>query len=81
MSEGGSVSSALERYFTQRFLRAGAIHGISRMASLMNTGYRRYLGSEPYDFYPEPVKQFWRQVEKLKIPHPGRVVGQVRRSC
>ena len=71
------MKDALNQYAQKRFLRAGAIHGLSRMASLMNTAYKRYLGSDPYDFYPEPVKQFWRQVEKLRIPHPGRVVGQV----
>ena len=76
--EGGKgVEMALMRYAAQRFLRTGAIHGLSRFSSLMNTFYRRYLGDEPYDFYPEPVKEFWRNVAKAKIPHPGSVVGQI----
>lgn len=75
------VNGALMRYATRRFLRTGAIHGLSRMASIMNTTYKRYLGSDPYDFYPEPVKEMWRKVEELEIPHPGRVVGQVIPNC
>lgn len=71
------VNGALMRYATRRFLRTGAIHGLSRMASIMNTTYKRSLGSDPYDFYPQPVKEMWKKVEKLEIPHPGRVVGQV----
>mmetsp|Transcript_23817 Transcript_23817/g.66076 ORF Transcript_23817/g.66076 Transcript_23817/m.66076 type:complete len:552 (+) Transcript_23817:178-1833(+) len=71
------VGQALNQYCQKRFLRAGAIHGLSRLSSIMNTGYRPYLGSEPYDFYPEPLRKMWHSVEKLKIPHPGRVIGQV----
>lgn len=74
---GAPVNAALHGYAQKRFLRASAIHGLSRMASQMNTTYKRYLGSDPYDWYPEPVKAFWRAVETLRIPHPGRVVGQV----
>ena len=71
------VKMALMKYCGRRFLRTGSIHGLSRFSSLMNTVYRKYLGDEPYDFYPEPVREFWNQVAKLKIPHPGSVVGQI----
>jgi zeaxanthin epoxidase len=71
------VELALMRYATRRFLRTSSIHGLSRFSSLMNTFYRRYLGDEPYDWYPEPVKKFWESVSKLKIPHPGSVMGQI----
>jgi zeaxanthin epoxidase len=71
------VKAALMKYAGRRFLRTGAIHGLSRFSSLMNTVYRRHLGDEPYAFYPEPVQKFWNAVAKLKIPHPGSVVGQV----
>jgi zeaxanthin epoxidase len=43
----------------------------------MNTFYRRHLGDEPYDWYPEPVKNMWNTVAKAKIPHPGSVIGQI----
>merc|ERR1712013_386150 len=65
------VEARLRSYTTRRILRCGSIHGLSRMAALMNIVYRPYLGSNPYDFYPEPVQAFWLQVEKLRIPHPG----------
>ena len=71
------VRGALMKYAARRFLRTGAIHGLSRFSSLMNTVYRRHFGDEPYGFYPEPVRRFWNAVAKLKIPHPGSVVGQV----
>ena len=71
------VELALVRYATRRFLRTSSIHGLSRFSSLMNTFYRRYLGDEPYDWYPEPVRKFWESVAKLKIPHPGSVMGQI----
>ena len=45
-------------YTMRRFLRTGSIHGLSRFSSLMNTVYRKYLGDEPYGFYPEPVQNF-----------------------
>ena len=64
-------------YAARRFLRTGAIHGLSRFSSLMNTFYRRHLGDEPYGFYPEPVRDMWNSIAKAKIPHPGSVVGQI----
>ena len=27
--------------------------------------------------HPEPVRAFWNNTAKLKIPHPGSVVGQI----
>ncbi|KAK3245380.1 hypothetical protein CYMTET_45049, partial [Cymbomonas tetramitiformis] len=75
--ERPNVQSALQVYAGRRILRAGSIHGLSRMAALMNIVYRPFLGSNPYGFYPQPVKDFWHQVEKLRIPHPGRVIGQI----
>jgi len=74
---GVGVKKALMMYTARRFLRTSSIHGLSRFSSLMNTVYRKYLGDEPYGFYPEPVQKFWNNVAKLKIPHPGSVVGQV----
>eukprot|EP00191_Tetraselmis_sp_GSL018_P009373 CAMPEP_0177598644 /NCGR_PEP_ID=MMETSP0419_2-20121207/12488_1 /TAXON_ID=582737 /ORGANISM="Tetraselmis sp., Strain GSL018" /LENGTH=665 /DNA_ID=CAMNT_0019091161 /DNA_START=142 /DNA_END=2140 /DNA_ORIENTATION=+ len=73
----GKVNAALHAYARKRFIRSAAIHGLSRMASILNTTYRRYLGSEPYDFYPGPIKQMWRQIERLRLTHPGRMVGQI----
>jgi zeaxanthin epoxidase len=76
--EGGKgVQKALMVYAARRFLRTGAIHGLSRFSSLMNTFYRRHLGDEPYGFYPEPVRDMWNSIAKAKIPHPGSVVGQI----
>mmetsp|Transcript_9785 Transcript_9785/g.36333 ORF Transcript_9785/g.36333 Transcript_9785/m.36333 type:complete len:514 (-) Transcript_9785:309-1850(-) len=71
------VKMALMKYSSRRFLRTSSIHGLSRFSSLMNTVYRKYLGDEPYGFYPEPIQKFWNFVSGLKIPHPGSVVGQV----
>jgi len=76
--EGGKgVQTALMKYAARRFLRTGAIHGLSRFSSLMNTFYRRHLGDEPYDWYPESVRNMWLEVSKAKIPHPGSVMGQI----
>ena len=74
---GAGVESALLRYAGRRFIRAASVSGFSRMAALMNIVYKPYLGSDPYGFYPEPVKDMWAEVEKLKIVHPGRVIGQL----
>jgi len=64
-------------YSLKRVLRAGSVHGLSRMLGLLNIVYRPYLGSNPYPFYPAPVKAFWETVAKLKFPHPGRIMGQI----
>eukprot|EP00217_Crustomastix_stigmatica_P014101 CAMPEP_0183811854 /NCGR_PEP_ID=MMETSP0803_2-20130417/50136_1 /TAXON_ID=195967 /ORGANISM="Crustomastix stigmata, Strain CCMP3273" /LENGTH=546 /DNA_ID=CAMNT_0026056693 /DNA_START=45 /DNA_END=1683 /DNA_ORIENTATION=- len=72
-----AVEGALVRYARRRVLRAGNVHGFSRLAPLANDLYRPFLGSDPYSVYPEPVRVLLRQVEKLRVPHPGRVIGQV----
>ena len=79
--KGDSMTLALIEYNTRRYLRAGAIHGFSRFAVIANDLYRPYLGSYPYNFYPEPVKRFWHKVAELKIPHPGKVFGQIAMMC
>jgi len=71
------VKMALMAYTARRFLRVSSIHGISRFSSIMNSVYRKYLGDEPYSFYPEPVQKFWLKVAEMKIPHPGSMVGQI----
>ncbi|GHP12511.1 hypothetical protein PPROV_001123900 [Pycnococcus provasolii] len=74
---GEGVEGALMKYASRRFLRSASVSGFSRMAALMNTVYKPYLGSDPYGFYPDPVREMWLEVEKAKIPHPGRVIGQL----
>lgn len=71
------VQKSLFNFALSRVLRAGAVHGFSRSLGYLNIVYRRTLGSYPYTFYPERVKQFFNQVAKLEIPHPGRVIGQL----
>ena len=46
---------------------------------MMTATWRPYIGSDPYDFYRyiPGMMAFWAAVEKLRIPHPGKVVGQV----
>jgi zeaxanthin epoxidase len=55
------------RYEGERRLRVGAIHGLARMAAIMATTYKPYLGEGlgPLSFLKE-----------LRIPHPGRVGGR-----
>ena len=72
-----SKAAALNAYQLRRVARAASVQGLAGFAALMTTTWRPYLGSDPYDFYPEPVKAFWRRVAALKIPHPGKVVGQI----
>jgi zeaxanthin epoxidase len=73
------VGRALAFYQLRRIGRASAITGFAATASIANTTYRRYLGSNPYEFYSAipGAMNFWAAVEKLKIPHPGRIVGQI----
>jgi hypothetical protein len=52
-------------YSLKRVLRAGSVHGLSRMLGLLNIVYRPYLGSNPYPFYPAPVKAFWEAVRHM----------------
>ena len=73
----GAVQGALRQYAFRRVLRAGSVHGFSRLAPLANDLYRPFLGSDPYSWYPKPVQDACLALEKAKIPHPGRVFGQV----
>lgn len=80
MEEGDEcIQQALNEYARRRCARAASIHGFARSAALMTTTWRPYLGSDPYSFYSyiPGAMQFWSALEKLKIPHPGKVIGQV----
>ncbi|KAG8082217.1 hypothetical protein GUJ93_ZPchr0014g47203 [Zizania palustris] len=61
------IVSSLRSYEKERRLRVAVIHGLARMAAIMATTYRPYLGVGlgPLSF-----------LTKLKIPHPGRVGGR-----
>ncbi|KAF7009408.1 hypothetical protein CFC21_023948 [Triticum aestivum] len=61
------VISSLRSYEKERKLRVAIIHGLARMAAIMATTYRPYLGVGlgPLSF-----------LTKLRIPHPGRVGGR-----
>ncbi|PKA56097.1 Zeaxanthin epoxidase, chloroplastic [Apostasia shenzhenica] len=61
------VASPLKRYEEERRLRVAIIYGMARMAAIMASTYRPYLGVGlgPLSF-----------LTKLKIPHPGRVGGR-----
>ena len=77
--ELGSMGEVMRNYQWRRVARAAAIIGLARSAALMTTTWRPYLGSDPYDFYGKVpgALDFWKGVENLKIPHPGKVAGQV----
>lgn len=69
--ESGSpidVVSSLRSYETSRKLRVAVIHGLARMAAIMASTYKAYLGVGlgPLSF-----------LTNLRIPHPGRVGGRV----
>jgi zeaxanthin epoxidase len=49
-------------------MRVASIHGLAGMAAISASTYKAYLGE---GLGPLEV------LTKLKIPHPGRVVGQV----
>ncbi|CAN1190863.1 Zeaxanthin epoxidase, chloroplastic [Linum perenne] len=61
------VVSSLRSYEDARKLRVAVIHGMARMAAIMASTYRPYLGVGlgPLSF-----------LTKLRIPHPGRVGGR-----
>jgi zeaxanthin epoxidase len=61
------VVSSLRSYEKERKLRVAIIHGLARMAAIMATTYRPYLGTGlgPLSF-----------LTTLRIPHPGRVGGR-----
>nr|UBR90289.1 zeaxanthin epoxidase [Osmanthus fragrans] len=62
------VVSSLKRYESARRLRVAIIHGLARMAAIMASTYKAYLGVGlgPLSF-----------LTKFRIPHPGRVGGRV----
>ncbi|KAK2657477.1 hypothetical protein Ddye_010529 [Dipteronia dyeriana] len=62
------VVSSLKNYEKSRRLRVAIIHGMARMAAIMASTYKAYLGVGlgPLSF-----------LTKFRIPHPGRVGGRV----
>ncbi|XP_027345604.1 zeaxanthin epoxidase, chloroplastic-like isoform X1 [Abrus precatorius] len=61
------IESSLRSYERERRLRVAIIHGMARMAALMASTYKAYLGVGlgPLEF-----------LTKFRIPHPGRVGGR-----
>ncbi|KAK4776022.1 hypothetical protein SAY87_023983 [Trapa incisa] len=61
------VISSLKSYERKRFLRVAVIHGMARMAAMMASTYKAYIGDGlgPLSF-----------LTKYRIPHPGRVGGR-----
>lgn len=61
------VVSSLRRYENARKLRVAIIHGLARMAAIMASTYKAYLGVGlgPLSF-----------LTQFRIPHPGRVGGR-----
>ncbi|KAK4488377.1 hypothetical protein RD792_004138 [Penstemon davidsonii] len=69
-NESGSpidIVSSLRRYENARKVRVAVIHGLARMAAIMASTYKAYLGVGlgPLSF-----------LTKFRIPHPGRVGGR-----
>lgn len=62
------LDKVLKGYFRKRLVRAAAIHGMAGMAAFMASTYKAYLGEGL-----GPLE--W--MTKLRIPHPGRVSGQL----
>jgi len=61
------LGRVLKEYEGKRRIRVGVIHGLARMAAIMASTYKPYLGEGlgPLSF-----------IKDLKIPHPGRVGGR-----
>nr|AEK69513.1 zeaxanthin epoxidase 3 [Glycine max] len=61
------IDSSLKSYERERRLRVAIVHGMARMAAMMASTYKAYLGVGlgPLEF----LTKFW-------IPHPGRVGGR-----
>lgn len=61
------IESSLRRYEDARRLRVAVIHGLARMAAIMASTYKAYLGVGlgPLSF-----------LTNFRIPHPGRVGGR-----
>jgi len=62
------AEAVLKRYQASRIPRAAAIHGLARMAAVMASTYKAYLGEGL-----GPLEALTR----LRIPHPGRLGGYV----
>ncbi|KAK7367540.1 hypothetical protein VNO80_09553 [Phaseolus coccineus] len=61
------IDSSLKSYERERRLRVAIVHGMARMAALMATTYKAYLGVGLGQL------EF---LTKFRIPHPGRVGGR-----
>lgn len=61
------VPAVLNAYAGKRVVRAASIHGMARMAAIMASTYKAYLGEGL-----GPLEG----LTALRIPHPGRVTGQ-----
>ncbi|XP_008797271.2 zeaxanthin epoxidase, chloroplastic [Phoenix dactylifera] len=61
------ITSPLKRYENERRLRVAIVYGMARMAAIMASTYRPYLGVGlgPLSF-----------LTKFRIPHPGKVGGR-----
>ena len=62
------IPAVLRSYERARIPRAAAIHGLARMAAIMASTYKAYLGEGL-----GPLEG----LTKFRIPHPGRVGGYV----
>ncbi|KAK7307628.1 hypothetical protein VNO77_40865 [Canavalia gladiata] len=62
------INSVLRSYERERILRVAIIHGMARMAAMMASTYKAYLGVGlgPLEF-----------LTQFRIPHPGRVGGRI----
>uniref|UniRef100_A0A1D1XUR8 Zeaxanthin epoxidase, chloroplastic n=1 Tax=Anthurium amnicola TaxID=1678845 RepID=A0A1D1XUR8_9ARAE len=61
------ITSSLKRYEEERRIRVAVIYGMARMAAIMASTYRPYLG---VGF------GLLSSLTKFRIPHPGRVGGR-----
>ncbi|MEW5315554.1 MAG: hypothetical protein WDW38_006974 [Sanguina aurantia] len=64
-----NVQELLISYQNDRMMRCSTIHGMARSAAIMASTYKAYLG--------ESMGPGMQWLTDLKIPHPGKVVGQV----
>lgn len=62
------VEGVLNGYMLKRVVRAASIHGMAGMAAYMASTYKAYLGEGM-----GPLE--W--ITRFKIPHPGRMAGQI----
>jgi zeaxanthin epoxidase len=59
------IEGILRRYQRERMMRASMIHGMARMAAMAASTYKAYLGEQ------------FKLHEKIKILHPGRILGKM----